>query len=226
MLDQHSSNHPEKTAARTKNMTSLNLQTPPNEHTTPVQTTENFFKQFHSAKLSPLKMNPVHHETRFEDLCHPIQYEDPPSNPERVDISLPPSPAVSGTPMTQSSPDELEPLHSKTLPKEQSEPKGEEQSPPTIPPKNPRRGVKKRNWFLKFYRKTLLKLGIKTSDNSKKSKDTQQSKHHRDKFPLRRSRAVGDGHGGSRRRHTVSTAAMIGAASCGGATACAASCGC
>lgn len=226
MLDQHSPKYPEKTAARTKNMTSLNLQTPPNERKTPVQTTENFFKQFHSAKLSPLKMNPVHHEARFEDLCHPIQYEDPPPNPERVDISLPPSPAVSGTPITQSSPDGLEPLHSKILPRERSEAKGEEQSPPNIPPKNPRRGVKKRNWFLKFYKKTLLKLGIKTSDDRKKSKDTQQPKHHRDEFPLRRSRALVDGHGGSRRRHTVSTAAMAGAASCGGATACAASCGC
>ena len=138
---------------------------PSYKHTASINYNEDILSQNIPRLPSPLTMHPIYPEDQFGEFLHPVQYEERP-NPERVDIILPPSPAMSGTPIPQPSPNELEPLHTVTPPKDQSEAKGTQQTPPTIPPKDPRRAAKKkkRNWLQRFCEKLVSKLTITVSD--------------------------------------------------------------
>ncbi|KAG9576320.1 hypothetical protein KCU77_g9738, partial [Aureobasidium melanogenum] len=106
------------------------------EHTSPMKFNGNIFSQSTRAPLSTLRM----HAVRIED--RPI--------PETVDISLPPSlsPTPDATPFSQSSLNELEPLHETPAVNASQEQVSEtqvQQTPPAIPPKSPLRGAKKTN---------------------------------------------------------------------------------
>lgn len=142
------------------------------EHTSPVKFNENIFSQSIQGTLSPLKMHAVHVEER--------------SNLESGDISLTPSPSPTPnpTPFSQSSLDELQPLH-RTPAKNASE--GQDsinqmrQTPPAIPPKSPLRGAKKSNWLSRLLSRTVGKLSCFNGESRKKittKKNTEQHKHH------------------------------------------------
>ena len=125
-------------------------------------------------------MHPVYHSDRLEDLCHPIDYEDPP-NPEPVDIILTPLPTDS--PNSQPSPDESKPLQTTTLLKE---PKRFNQNPPVTPPRDPYRSAKKETWLLKFCKKIFQKLKTRRT-----GQDREKPRHikKRDRFSRRRGGA-------------------------------------
>jgi hypothetical protein len=167
------------------------------------------FGHIHPALRSPLRMNPVFHEDRFEDLLHPVEYEDY-SNPEPVDIVLPPSPASSDK-------TKVEPLHPISLSQEPSKAKGEQQQPPVIPPKNPRRGIKKSNWFIKFIERITWKLGS-MADEFKEERSAVKSRRRKSKSALARRRACVHG--------DIATAPIIASGMACGAVHCSGGCGC
>lgn len=155
-------------------------------------------------------MHPVYHSDRLEDLCHPIDYEDPP-NPEPVDIILTPLPTDS--PNSQPSPDESKPLQTTTLLKE---PKRFNQNPPVTPPRDPYRSAKKETWLLKFCKKIFQKLKTRrTGQDREKPRHTKK----RDRFSRRRG-------GGAAFGLAAFTGAGAGAACAASAASGGGACGC
>ncbi|CAD0113125.1 unnamed protein product [Aureobasidium uvarum] len=160
-------------------MTSLNLQRPVNKHSTPNNFNDNMLSQSYPMMPSPLKMHTVHIENR--------------PNPERVDISLPPSPTPTPneTPLTQSSQSDQEPLQKVTMEEQPSESRAQ-QSPPAIPPKSPHRGAKKTNWLSRLLsRLSCLHSGSRKKFGSKK--DTKQPKDRKVRDRSTYTRGSGDG---------------------------------
>ncbi|KAG9576520.1 hypothetical protein KCU77_g14643, partial [Aureobasidium melanogenum] len=131
---------------------------------------ENIFSQSTQGPLSPLRMHAVHIEDR------PI--------PETVDIFLTPSPSPTpdATPFSQSSLNELEPLHETpavNASREQASETQVQQTPPVIPPKTPLRGAKKTNWLSRLLSKSVGKLGCFHGDHRKKTRSKKAPKQYK-----------------------------------------------
>jgi hypothetical protein len=156
-------------------MALFNNQTHAEKYARILKSYEKTFGHNHPALRSPLRMNPVFHEDRFEDLLHPVEYEDY-SNPDRVDIILPPSAASSDK-------TKVEPLHPIPLSQEPFKTKADQQQPPVIPPKNPRRGMKKSNWFTKFIERITQKLES-MADEFKEERSAVKSRRRKFKSAL------------------------------------------
>lgn len=142
------------------------------EHTSPVEFNENIFSQSIQGTLSPLKMHALHVKER--------------ANLESGDITLTPSPSPTpnATPISQSSRDELQPLHrtpARSVSGEQESVNKMQQASPAIPPKSPLRGAKKSNWLSRLLSRTVGKLSCFNGESHKKTtskKNTEQYKHN------------------------------------------------
>jgi hypothetical protein len=227
IYDQHPPQHRLEISMRTNNMASLSLQKQTNRHTAILNSHEDIFGQHHPVIFSPLRMNPINYELHYEDLLHPVEYDGNP-NPEPVDIILTPSAGSSDTPKSQSSPAELNPPRVTFLSEMQSQANKVQQTPPAIPPKNPRRDVKKSNWFLRFIEKVTQKLDSLTGDIRKKAKSTKKSKDHRSRPAIPRSSGIGHGGVDYTDTHTayIMAAGLTGALCAGTEAVCGGNCGC
>jgi hypothetical protein len=230
IFDQHPPQYRQKILMRTNNMTSLSLQKQTDRHTAILNSHEDIFGQHHPVIFSPLRMNPIKYELQYEDLLHPVEHDGNP-NPEPVDIILTPSPGSSSTPKTQSSPAELNPPRVTFVSKDQSRAEEVQQTPPTIPPKNPRRDTKKSNWFFRIIKKVTRKLESMTGESRKKDKSTKKFKDHRDRSAISRSSGIRHGDVDPVGTHTAFTTpfmgtAITGAACTGTGAVCGGSCGC
>jgi hypothetical protein len=190
-------------------MTLFNNQTHAGKYARILKSYEKTFGHNHRALRSPLRMNPVFHEDRFEDLLHPVEYEDY-SNPDRVDIILPPSPASSDK-------TKVEPLHPIPLSQEPFKTKADQQQPPVTPPKNPRRGMKKSNWFTKFIERITQKLES-MADEFKEERSAVKSRRREFKSALARRRACE--HGDIARAPIIASGMACGAVHCSGGCGC------